>query len=59
VTGERAVIRISAEQTAGELLVADLYVRPGGAITGNIITLRSKSALLFSAGSLESDCLGG
>jgi hypothetical protein len=34
VTGERAVIRISAEQTAGELLAADLYVRSGGAVMG-------------------------
>ena len=34
VTGERAVIRIGTEQTDGELLVADLYIRPGGAVMG-------------------------
>jgi hypothetical protein len=27
VTGERAVVRIGTEQTDGELLVADLYIR--------------------------------
>src|SRR5215468_5937017 len=34
VTGERAVVRIGTEQTGGELLVVDLYVRPGGAVMG-------------------------
>ena len=34
VTGERAVVRIGTEQTSGELLVVDLYVRPGGAVMG-------------------------
>jgi quercetin dioxygenase-like cupin family protein len=34
VTGERAVVRIGTEQTDGELLVADLYIRPGGAVMG-------------------------
>jgi quercetin dioxygenase-like cupin family protein len=34
VTGERAVIRIGTEETGGELLVADLYIRPGGAVMG-------------------------
>src|SRR5215510_16046687 len=34
VTGERAVVRIGTKQTAGELLVVDLYVRPGGAVMG-------------------------
>jgi quercetin dioxygenase-like cupin family protein len=34
VTGERAVVRIGTGQTAGELLVADLYIRPGGAVMG-------------------------
>ena len=37
VTGERAVIRIGTEQTDGELLVADLYIRPGGAVMGEHI----------------------
>ena len=34
VTGERAVVRIGTEETNGELLVVDLYVRPGGAVVG-------------------------
>ena len=34
VTGERAVIRVGTEDSGGELLVIDGYVRPGGAVTG-------------------------
>jgi hypothetical protein len=34
VTGERAVIRVGTAESSGELLVADLYVRPGGAVMG-------------------------
>src|SRR5215831_15335045 len=34
VTGERAVVRIGTEETGGELLVVDLYIRPGGAVMG-------------------------
>jgi uncharacterized membrane protein YphA (DoxX/SURF4 family)/quercetin dioxygenase-like cupin family protein len=34
VTGERAVVLIGTEQTGGELLVADLFIRPGGAVMG-------------------------
>jgi hypothetical protein len=34
VTGERGVVRIGTEQTGGELLVVDLYIRPGGAVVG-------------------------
>src|SRR5262249_20857391 len=37
VTGERAVVRIGTEQTGGELLVVDLYIRPGGAVMGEHI----------------------
>lgn len=32
VTGERAVVRVGTAESSGELLVADLYVRPGGAV---------------------------
>jgi hypothetical protein len=32
VTGERGVARIGTEESGGELLVADLYIRPGGAV---------------------------
>jgi len=34
VTGERAVIRIGTDETGGELMVLDLYIRPGGAVMG-------------------------
>jgi quercetin dioxygenase-like cupin family protein len=34
VTGEHVVVRIGTDQTGGELLVVDLYVRPGGAVMG-------------------------
>jgi quercetin dioxygenase-like cupin family protein len=34
VTGERAVVRIGTNETSGELLVVDLYIRPGGAVMG-------------------------
>jgi hypothetical protein len=34
VTGERGVARIGTDETGGELLVADLYIRPGGAVMG-------------------------
>ncbi|MDQ3834379.1 MAG: cupin domain-containing protein [Actinomycetota bacterium] len=34
VTGERAVARVGTEESGGELLEVDLYVRPGGAVVG-------------------------
>jgi quercetin dioxygenase-like cupin family protein len=34
VTGERAVVRVGAEESGGEHLVVDLYVAPGGAVAG-------------------------
>ncbi len=34
MTGERAVFRIGTEQTDSKLLLAYLYTRPGGAVTG-------------------------
>jgi quercetin dioxygenase-like cupin family protein len=37
VTGERGVVRIGTEQTGGQLLVVDLYIRPGGAVMGEHI----------------------
>jgi quercetin dioxygenase-like cupin family protein len=33
-TGERGVIRVGTDTTGGELLVVDLYIRPGGAVIG-------------------------
>jgi quercetin dioxygenase-like cupin family protein len=34
VTGERAVVVVGTAETNGQLLVADLFVRPGGAVVG-------------------------
>jgi quercetin dioxygenase-like cupin family protein len=34
VTGERGVVRVGTEDSGGGLLVADLYIKPGGAVTG-------------------------
>ena len=34
VTGEWGVVRVGTEETGGERLVTDLYVRPGGAVAG-------------------------
>ena len=34
VTGERVVVRVGTEESEGNLLVADAYVRPGGAVAG-------------------------
>lgn len=34
VTGERVVVRISPKDTGEDFLVADLYIRPGGAVVG-------------------------
>ena len=34
VTGESVVVRVGTEESGGELLVIDLYVRPGGAVSG-------------------------
>jgi quercetin dioxygenase-like cupin family protein len=34
VTGERAVVRLGTEDTGRDQVVVDLYVKPGGAVTG-------------------------
>lgn len=34
VTGERAIVRLGTEDSGGKLTIADLYVRPGGAVAG-------------------------
>ena len=34
VTGERVVVLVGTEDSGGELLVAELFVRPGGAVAG-------------------------
>ena len=40
VTGERVVVRVGTEESGGELLVADLYVRPGGGVAGEHVHAR-------------------
>ena len=37
VAGERVVIRLGTQETGGERLVVDIYVRPGGAVAGEHI----------------------
>jgi quercetin dioxygenase-like cupin family protein len=37
VTGERVVVRLGTQETGGERLVIDVYVRPGGAVAGEHI----------------------
>ena len=34
VTGERVVVRLGTEETGGELLVVEGFIKPGGAVTG-------------------------
>ncbi len=34
VTGERAVVRVGTGESGGELLVAELFVKPGGVVVG-------------------------
>ena len=34
VTGEAAIVRFGTEESGGELMVADLYIAPGGAVMG-------------------------
>jgi mannose-6-phosphate isomerase-like protein (cupin superfamily) len=40
VTGERVVVRVGTEESGGGLLVADLHVRPGGAVAGEHVHTR-------------------
>ena len=34
VTGEKIVVRVGTEDSGGQLLAVDGYVRPGGAVVG-------------------------
>jgi hypothetical protein len=40
VAGVRVVARIGTEESEGDMLVADLYVRPGGAVAGEHVHTR-------------------
>jgi quercetin dioxygenase-like cupin family protein len=48
VTGERAVVRVSPDENGGELMIADLHIRPGGAVVGEHIhpTIEEKFTVL-------------
>lgn len=41
-TGERVVVRVGTEESGDDLLVADLYVRPGGAVAGEHVHTRTE-----------------
>ena len=56
VTGEAAIVRIGTEESGGELLIADLYIAPGGAGDESITIRQSKSDLLSFAVSSELGC---
>ncbi len=58
VIGERAVVRVGTAESSGELLVADLYVRPGGAVMGEHFTRESRRASLWCAGASATDSTG-
>ena len=53
VTGERAVIRVGTEESGGELLVNDLYVRPGGAVMGEHVHPTIEESFTVVRGRLE------
>jgi hypothetical protein len=52
VTGERVVIRVGAEECGGQLLVADLYVKPDGASIGEHVHPRIEEGLTVVRGRL-------
>ena len=50
VTGERAVARVGTEESGGELLEVDLYVRPGGAVVGEHVHPAIEEAFTVTRG---------
>lgn len=52
VTGERAVFRVGTEGSGGELLVSDLYVRPGGAVMGEHVHPNIEESITVMRGRL-------
>src|SRR5262249_26392090 len=64
VTGERGVARIGTAETGGELLVADLYIRPGGAgmgghlhpaLEGRFTVLRGRGGFRLGGGEASAE----
>lgn len=52
VTGERAVVRVGSEESGGGLSIADLYVRPGGAVAGEHVHPGIEEVFTVVAGSV-------
>lgn len=52
VTGERGVVRVAPNESNGYLLAADLYVRPGGAVTGEHVHPQFTEAFTVVRGQL-------
>jgi GNAT superfamily N-acetyltransferase/mannose-6-phosphate isomerase-like protein (cupin superfamily) len=52
VTGERAVVRVAPGEANGHLLVADLYLRPGGAVAGEHVHPATTEAFTVVRGRL-------
>jgi quercetin dioxygenase-like cupin family protein len=52
VTGERAVVRVGAGESGRELVVSDLYVRPGGAVAGEHVHPNIEEVFTVVAGSV-------
>src|SRR5918998_387784 len=52
VTGERVVTRVGGEESDGELVIADLYVRPDGAVAGEHVHPGIEEVFTVVAGSV-------
>ena len=52
VTGERAVVRIPPQEANGQLLVVDLYLRPGGRTAGEHVHLAATESFTPVTGQL-------
>jgi predicted N-acetyltransferase YhbS/quercetin dioxygenase-like cupin family protein len=52
VTGERGVVRVAPREANGHLLVVDLYLRPGGAVSGEHVHPAATEAFTVVRGRL-------
>lgn len=52
VTGERAIVRVGTKETKGELLISDLYIRPGGRVVGEHLHPNIEERFTLLRGSL-------
>jgi quercetin dioxygenase-like cupin family protein len=53
VTGERAVVRVPPQESNRHLLIADLYLRPSGAVSGEHVHPLSAEAFTVVRGQLR------